>query len=95
MGDWGSWQKKAEATHVRVFDTSIEEVLSMASIQTRLGSERSGNTDWGGESTSIDRIGVAALITPVVIRNERRGKTPGGLVKGETITTTANLSGIT
>jgi hypothetical protein len=91
----GILAKKRKATHVRVFHTTVKEVLSMASIQTRLGSERSRNTDWGDESTSINRISVAALIAPVVIRNERRGKTPGGLVKGEAITTTANLSGIT
>jgi hypothetical protein len=92
--EFGAWPKSG-STHVSVFQTSINVVLSMASIQAFLGSGRSGDTDWGGESTSINRIGVAALISPVVIRSERSWNRLGGLVNGETITTTADLGSIT
>jgi hypothetical protein len=67
----------------------------MASIQTLLGGERSVDTEWVSESTSINRIGVAALITPVVIRNEGSRKRFGGLVDGEAIRTAADLGSIT
>jgi hypothetical protein len=96
VNEWeaGAWQKSG-GTYIRIFNAGVSVVLSMASIQTLLGGERSVDTDWGSESTSINRIGVAALITPVVIRNEGSWKRFGGFVDGEAITTAADLGSIT
>jgi len=96
VNEWelGAWQKSG-GTYIRIFNTGVSVVLSMASIQTLLGRERSVDSEWVSESTSINRIGVAALITPVVIRNEGSRKRFGGLVDGEAIRTAADLGSIT